>query len=219
MKHMWIFVTIAVCLCGMVLILLPSFNHVVQDNETPAQVLIAHRYHQEEFYTAQAAFHVRNSFHDVYAKDLAKEYNFSLECKRMINNGLFYYLLLGNGYQCYIFVDENDVVQEVLVTDSFPSEKEVRNMISVCASLDIPYPSGYNIAACELPLKTEENYIYTEFILQVGVLIVKSPWGIAAQDSQQEFYFYSDDEWASVCDEWDGYTILQIDKNVTVNAS
>ena len=52
-----------------------------------------------------------------------------------------------------------------------------------------------------------------ELILQEGVVVIEAPTPQrVAEGVRPVFHYYTDEEWSTACAEWDGYTILQIDR-------
>ena len=52
-----------------------------------------------------------------------------------------------------------------------------------------------------------------ELILQEGVVVIEAPTPQrVAEGVRPVFHYYTDEEWSTACAEWDGYTILEIDR-------
>lgn len=141
--------------------------------------------------------------------DLAKEVGLTLECKRQSEEQEFYYLIYGSSYRCFIFVDSEEIVQNVIVVWKFATIEQTKEHI---ASLDsntsiLESPQyGY----CDLWRDCGGSSVYRIclFILKDGVMLIKS----ADPYKYPHYFYFTDEEWSLVCEEWYGFRILPIDK-------
>lgn len=65
-----------------------------------------------------------------------------------------------------------------------------------------------------LPVSGSTRYIKCyELILREGVAVVEAPTPQRVSEGVRPvFHYYTDEEWSTACAEWDGYTILEIDR-------
>lgn len=209
-------IVLVLCIALVSTILIVALNlhrSVAVDNTTPVEQLVTEDHGLMKLMLAKEVFYVRKGFEEVTAKDLAKYCDLTLECKRQVSDTEFYYVIMGDGYRCFIMTDNEDVVYQVLLTREFASIEEIKEVISVCAE--------YNFFLADANIReyspdhfwriTGGGSFAWEYvlILQDGVLAWKEPFH---DPSGAEYHFYSDDEWKDVYKQWHGFVILPIDK-------
>ena len=198
--------------CGAVFLFLN--RPVSVDNTTPVEQIITKDYGLKKLLLAEATFYVRDGFEKVTVQDLAREIGLKLECKRQTSDRQFYYVVCGDGYRCFLFTDEFDIIHNVLVVHDFVTIKRTRECVSLYENLPDPIllTESAEHSFCELwrTCGHSTGYWHRLFILQDGVLVLKEPY--AQSVGAPAYFYYTDEEWESACGEWDGFTILPIDK-------
>lgn len=197
---------ITVALCLLAAAFLVSCSTVRVDNSTAATELVRHSYNQENFFTIQAIYQVQRSFHTVSASYLCKYESLQLECKREIVNGHSYYVLLDNTIRCFIFVDDKDDVQNVLVTYRFPTLQDVQER---CDS-EKPYDQFPNFEDSRVAIGLGTDPAGTSEVVYFcsdGVVMAAYQ-----NDAEPRYTFYTNDEWELAYPEITEYHILPIDK-------
>ena len=176
------------------------------DNAAASADLVRHNYNQEDFFTIQAIFNVQRSFHPVSASYLCDYEGLKLECKREIPDGYDYYVLLHDTIRCFIFVDDEDDVQQVLVAYRFPTLADVQ---SRCNSADSnqAFPT-YDDDRVSVTIGRDPSGTKTVlYFCSDGVLTA------TYQDDAEPLYqAYTDDALAQAYPPLSSYQILPIDK-------
>lgn len=189
----------AVCLLGC------TYTHV--DNNLSADALLSKHYNQEQFFTIQAIYNVQKSFHPVAAEYLCDYENMRLECKREIENGFDYYVLAGKTIRCFLFVDDEDNVENIVVVYRFPSVEDVRSR----SGSNTPFGAFPNFDDYRSSINLRESNNETDtlvFFCSDGVVVARDIGGDSfALDT------YTDEAWEDCFTEFGGYLILGIDKN------
>lgn len=201
-----------ILISGMTLVHL--FREVPVDNETPAEEIITKECSLERLFLMEAIFSVRDGFGDVYASDLAREVGVKLECKRQPSLTQFYYVIQGGDYRCFIITDATEIVTHVFVTPAFATISATKASIAEYQELSEDFlisDSAENyysriLYCCGWSF----GYRHFLFTLQDGVMVMLRPNNLSEYAPQ--YFYYSDKEWLSVCDEWNGFVILPIDK-------
>ncbi len=199
-----------------VLLIYHSESYTVEiDNTNPVEKIITEDYGLERLLLAEAIFNVRDGFGDVYSYDLADEVEIRLECKRQVSPTQFYYVVCGDGYRCFLFVDEGERIQEVLVATRFSTIEETKKQIEDLSMLDrslyLTDSADYatNFKSCG----HSAGYWHQLFTLQDGALIMKEPYPLSK--GVPEYFFYTNEEWMKNYEDWNGFVILPIDKCYT----
>ena len=194
------------CMALFVAIFLSGCASVRVDNSVASAELVQHNYNQEDFFTIQAIFQVQRSFHTVSVSYLCEYEGLQLECKREIADGYDYYVLLDHTIHCFIFVDNKDDVQNVLVTYRFPTLQDVQER---CGS-ENPYDQFPNFEDGRVAIDLGTNPAGSSEVVHFcsdGVVMATFQNG-----AKPHYTFYTDDEWEAAYPEITGYHILPIDK-------
>lgn len=201
-----------IILCGMILVYF--FSPISVNNDTAAHEIITKDYSLEQLFLMEAIFSVRDGFGDISASDLAHEVGVKLECKRQPSATQFYYVVQGDGYRCFIITDEADFVEYVFVTPMFATISETKNNVAKYREISEDFLISENPECYYSKIwrscGTSYGYFHYLFTLQDGVMIMKKPYELTANEPQ--YFYYTDDEWFAACDEWNGFIILPIDK-------
>lgn len=166
----------------------------------------------ENLLMAEAVFNVRDGFGDVDAAELARETGLKLECRRQISPTEFYYVIGYGTYRCFIFTDEENVVEHVLYYTSFQTIADVKKEIEWrnARGWDFYEANEYGLAGIGIELGNLALGVKKQYILADGVLIIEAPF--MTSEGVTEYHFYTDEEWETAREQWGGYTILPIDK-------
>lgn len=194
------------------------------DNETPASELITKDYPLGNLLKLEALAAISDS--DGIARsnirDLADQYDIKLECKRQTADDVFYYVVAGDGYRCFLFTDENEIITNVVLTRKFASRQEMEEIIDELdkfgygttvdetQKMDL-YRSFY---ICNRAPKAD--YLY--FWLEDGVMIMRRPH--LSSDELPEYFFFTEQEWQTALQDgtagiahWGNkYALLSMDK-------
>lgn len=200
----WLRFTLAVCL--IVAIFLGACASVRVDNDAASAELVRHNYNQEDFFTIQAIFNVQRSFHPVSVDYLCDYEGLQPECKREVEDGYDYYVLLDHTIRCFIFVDDKDDVQNVLVAYRFPTLQDVQERCGSEKPLD-RFPN-FDDNRVAIDLGTTPSGISTVvYFCADGVVTATYQNG-----AEPCYTFYTDDAWEASYSEIGRYHILPIDK-------
>ena len=182
---------------------------ITVDNITPANQIVTKEYGLEKLLLAEAIFYVRSGFGNVNAFDLAEEVEVELECKRQVSETQFYYVVVGDGYKCFIIANEKDTVQEVLVIKEFASIAQTKECIENYGS-EISITESMEFQFCKLWRDCGYSSVYrnTLFTLEDGAMIMQT----VGKKENARYLYYTDEEWQQVYKDWDGFVILPIDK-------
>lgn len=187
-----------VLLVSIALIVLLIEKEPEVNNTVSADSLITKEYSLERLMLIEAIFNVRSGFEDVTAKDLARENDVKLECKRQTSSDSFYYILAGDGYRCFIFVDSDDIVENTIVMRQFATCDEVAQIVTELSLLgdkmSIDEVSQYNLKDSFYVCCTASGCDYLYFPLSDGVMIMRRPHLYNDIDAP-EYYYYTDEEW------------------------
>lgn len=222
-KCIVICVTLAVVLSAAAVLLFVRFP-VKVDNETPADELITEDYPLGKLLKLNAVAAVSES--DGIARsdirDLADWLGIKLECKRQTAPDVYYYIVAGDGYRCFLFTDENEIITRVILTREFASIQEIKGIIdeldkfgfgvTVDETQEMNLRDSFYI--CGRSLGRQELY----FWLEDGVMIMRRP--LLSSDASPEYLFFTEQEWQAVLREdteqasgWSGkYDLLPMDK-------
>lgn len=195
---------IAVLLAMMFAILWHTWTPEV-DNTTPAEELISKEYSFERLSVLQALFSARSQFHDVSVKDLAKEANVRLQCKRQIAPDRYYYIVQGHGLRCFLFTDSTDNVQNVIATYRFPTLDELRALVQDISAL---YPNpprltalqAYSLDSTAYSCAYHQRVQYACILAQDGIVIDES--FSPSSGKFPVYHYYTYDEWPAAQAEW-----------------
>lgn len=192
------------------LLLYINYSRPTEINNTmPADQIITINHGLKKALLAEAIFYVRKGFEDVTATKLSKEVGLKLECKRQVTENEFYYVVKGDGYRCFILTNSVDVVQEVLVIRDFLTIEKMKQLVDNYGySTDIADTPELEVRKLWRDIGSSSVYRNTLFTLQNGVMIMQSIGEIA----DPQFFYFTDEEWATVYHDWDGFMILPIDK-------
>ena len=181
-------------------------DEIKVDNITPKEQIVTKYYGLERQLLAREIFHVRKGFRDVNAKALAKEVGFKLECKRQISKNLYYYVILGD-YNCYIVVDENDIVHHVLTLGDLPTIAQTKRWLEKYDDLYIGDVEQFtNLMVSVGNSSAHWTNLYT---LEDGVLVVKG----SGKPETARYQFYTDEEWQQEYQNYyDSFALLPMDK-------
>lgn len=212
MKQKLIVLAIILLLVLLAIILyLASGNYctAIEINNTTPVSKIATEYNLEKLLLIEAIFYVRSGFEDVNGFDLAKEVEVKLECKRQVSDTQFYYVVVGDGYKCFIVTAEKDIVQEVLVVRDFASIAQTKEYIEKYGS-EISIVDTTAFRFCEIWRDCGYSSVYKNslFILQDGVMIMQT----LGNKENARYIYFTDEEWQQVYEDWGGFLILPIDK-------
>ena len=189
------------------------------NNTAPADSIITEEYNLERLMLVEAVYRVRSGFRDVTAKALADETGVTLECKRQTGPDSFYYILSGDGYRCFVFVDRDNVVGNVMLARQFATRDEIAQTVAELSLF------GDKMLVDETQEYRDSFYIccsavgcdYLYFPLSDGVMIMRRPHLYNDADAPA-YYYYTDEEWPDAVWEaefsaWNRrYEILPLDK-------
>lgn len=186
-------------------------TNIKVDNTTPAEQIVTKKYGLEKQLLVKEIFYVRRGFHDVNAFALAKEVGIKLECKRQVSEDQFYYVVLGD-YRCFIIVDEENIVQEVLTVRKFPTIAQAKKTVERLEKEDDgmyitdTFECGFRYLwrACG----SSSVYLDFYFPLQDGALLIRTTGKIA----KGQYLYFTEEEWQQEYEDWECFVILPIDK-------
>ena len=212
MKRRMIILTIILLFATLTSVLCFVFRNystrIKVDNTTPASQIVT-EYNLEKLLLAEAIFYVRSGFKDVTASDLAKEIKVKLECKRQVSDTQFYYVIIGDGYKCFIIANEKDIIQEVLVTKDFATIAQTKEYIAKYNSdISIIDTTAFRFREIWRDCGYSSVYKNSLFTLQDGVMIMQTK----GKKEFAKYIYFTDEEWRQVYEEWHGFLILPIDK-------
>lgn len=221
----WIIICAAlVVVLGAAAVLLVWRCPVKVDNETPASELITKDYPLGKLLKldALAAISESDGIARSDVRDLADQFDIKLECKRQTAPDVFYYIVAGNGYRCFLFTDENEIVTNVVLTRKFASRQE---METVMDELD-RFGYGLTVDKTQKMDLYQSFYIcgwgqgadYLYFWLEDGVMIMRRPY--LTNDDSPEYFFFTEQEWQKALQDgtaadahWNNkYALLPMDK-------
>ena len=183
------------------------------DNETPPEEKITKYYPNETLAAADAWYQVRAGYGDVYLQDVCSAFSLRAQCRRSTSDGEEYVLFRGATYRLYFFMDDTQKITTSLLTQRSWKKKGMEQSQRYLES------TGVDVLNCmyaadflTLPASNRFMSCY-ELILQEGVVVIEAPTPQrVAEGVRPVFHYYTDEEWSTACAEWDGYTILEIDR-------
>lgn len=183
------------------------------DNETPPEEKITKYYPNETLAAADAWYRIRVCDGAVYLRDVCSAFSLRAQCRRSVSDGEEYVLFRGATYRLYFFMDDTQKITTSLLTQRSWKKKGMEQSQSYLES------TGVDVLNCmyaadflTLPASNRFMRCY-ELILQEGVVVIEAPTPQrVAEGVRPVFHYYTDEEWSTACAEWDGYTILEIDR-------
>lgn len=179
------------------------------DNTVPANQIITVNHGLEKALLAEAVFRVCDGFGDVTTSQLSKNVGLKLECKRQVSETEFYYVIKGDGYRCFIFTNSSEVVQEVVVARDFVTTEKMKYLVSqygYTTRIADTAEDGMRWICRDIGMSSVYRNIL--FTLEDGVMIMRFIGEIVGP----KFLYFTDEEWMTVHNEWEGFLILPIDK-------
>lgn len=192
---------------GLIFVFWFSDIPVKVNNTDPVEQIATKRYGIEKQMLARAIFDVRSGFEDVSVFDLAREVGIRLECKRQVSENQFYYVVPGY-YHCFLIVDEKDIVQEVLTIWEFLTIAQTKEWMDEHDGVYLADALEYRFYGNWKNIGTSSVYMRTLFTLRDGVMIMESK----GNPQYAKYYFFTNDEWEKVYEDWAGFLILPMDK-------
>lgn len=183
------------------------------DNETLPEEKITKYYPNETLAAADAWYRIRACDGAVYLRDVCSAFSLRAQCRRSVSDGEEYVLFRGSTYRLYFFMDDTQKITTSLLTQRSWKKKGMEQSQRYLEStgvdvLNCTYASDF----LTLPASNRFMSCY-ELILQEGVVVVEAPTPQrVAEGVRPVFHYYTDEEWSAACAEWDGYTILEIDR-------
>lgn len=171
------------------------------DNETPADELITKDYPLGKLLKLNAVAAISES--DGIARsdicDLADWLDIKLECKRQTAPDVYYYIVAGDGYRCFLFTDENEVITNVVLTRKFVSIQEIKGIIDELAEVGF----GMTVDETQKMDLCRSFYICGRargaqdlyFWLEDGVMIMRRPF--LGSDNPPEYFYFTEQDWQS----------------------
>ena len=183
------------------------------DNETPPEEKITKYYPNETLAAADAWYRIRVCDGAVYLRDVCSAFSLRAQCHRSVSDGEEYVLFRGSTYRLYFFMDDTQKITTSLLTHRSWKKKGMEQSQRYLES------TGVDVLNCmyaadflTLPASNRFMRCY-ELILQEGVVVIEAPTPQrVAEGVRPVFHYYTDEEWSTACAEWDGYTILEIDR-------
>ena len=195
---------VAVLLAGMYGVIWRTWLPEV-DTVTPADDLVSQNCSLESIYVIQALFSARSQFHEVNIRDLAKEANVKIQCKRQIASDLYYYIIQGHGMRCFLFTDGEDNVQNIIATYRFLKLDELRAIEEDVSAL---YPNPVRLTALQANSLDSTAYScayhqrvqYACILAQDGIVIEES--FSPSSGKFPVYHYYTYDEWPTAEAAW-----------------
>lgn len=183
------------------------------DNETPPEEKITKYYPNETLAAADAWYQVRACYGDVYLQDVCSAFSLRAQCHRSTSDGEEYVLFRGATYRLYFFMDDTQKITTSLLTQRSWKKKGMEQSQRYLESTGVDV-LNCTYAADFLTLSASNRFMRCyELILQEGVVAIEAPTlQRVAEGVRPVFHYYTDEEWSTACAEWDGYTILEIDR-------
>lgn len=183
------------------------------DNETPPEEKITKYYPNETLAAADAWYQVRACYGDVYLQDVCSAFSLRAQCHRSMSDGEEYVLFRGSTYRLYFFMDDTQKITTSLLTHRSWKKKGMEQSQRYLESTGVDV-LNCTYAADFLTLPASNRFMSCyELILQEGVVVIEAPTPQrVAEGVRPVFHYYTDEEWSTTCAEWDGYTILEIDR-------
>lgn len=194
------------------------------NNETPADELITKDYPLGKLLklNAVAALSEPDGIASSNIRDLADWLNIKLECKRQTAPDIYYYIVAGDGYRCFLFTDKNDIITHAILTREFASIQEIKGIIDELAEVGFGMTvdetqkmdlcSSFYI--CGQAQGSQELY----FWLEDGVMIMRRP--SLSSNASPEYFYFTEQEWQAALRDgseqtstWSNkYALLPMDK-------
>ena len=195
------------------LIIWKTLRPIEVDNQTPAEEIITIYYSDLLLNTVSGFVANETMYRDVYVKDIRKLYDLNIECKRSSPSGVYYVLASEGGTKAFIFVDECNKIENVMVLEYTVSYDDILSLTEHWGN----YLYNYDIILGSEMMHGGNNYISVCYASPGGVVLVN--YGLSTligSGSKVESVEYIDDntlQSLSTSDCWYGkYMILPIDK-------
>ena len=176
------------------------------DNETPPEEKITKYYPNETLAAADAWYRIRVCDGAVYLRDVCSAFSLRAQCRRSTSDGEEYVLFRGATYRLYFFMDDTQKITTSLLTQRSWKKKGMEQSQRYLESTGVDV-LNCTYAADFLTLSASNRFMRCyELILQEGVVVIEAPTPQrVAEGVRPVFHYYTDEE-------WDGYTILEIDR-------
>ena len=172
------------------------------NNNKSFEAVITNHYLREDMVAAKACFEAWAPFKSVYLDDICDMFKFKPQCKRKVDENNYYYILSNqnHSYRCFIFVDEDDEIQEMLVVGEFLAMEHFVTDYEL-------YGEGVNNL-----WKYKQAAVFAgnsvAYILYDGVAILPNH-AIGADVLPK---YFSDEEWFDTFRQYEAIYILPIDR-------
>lgn len=183
------------------------------DNETPPKEKITKIYPNETLVAASAWFESRACSKEVYLQDVCSAFSLRAQCRRSTSDGEEYVLFCGSSFRLFFFMDGTQKITASLLIQRFWPIKEIKASQRYLESTGVDVLTTWS-SEDYLPVSGSTRYMKCyELILREGVAVVEAPTPQRVSEGVRPvFHYYTDEEWSTACAEWDGYTILEIDR-------
>ena len=183
------------------------------DNETPPEEKITKYYPNETLAAADAWYRIRVCDGAVYLRDVCSAFSLRAQCHRSVSDGEEYALFCGSSFRLFFFMDDTQKITTSLLTHRSWKKKGMEQSQRYLESTGVDVLNcTYAADFLTLPASNRCMSCY-ELILQEGVVVIEAPTPQrVAEGVRPVFHYYTDEEWSTACAEWDGYTILEIDR-------
>lgn len=183
------------------------------DNETPPEEKITKYYPNETLAAADAWYRIRVCDGAIYLQDVCSAFSLRAQCRRSTSDGEEYVLFRGATYRLYFFMDDTQKITTSLLTQRSWKKKGMEQSQRYLESTGVDV-LNCTYAADFLTLPASNRFMSCyELTLQEGVVVIEAPTPQrVAEGVRPVFHYYTDEEWSTACAEWDGYTILEIDR-------
>ena len=183
------------------------------DNETPPEEKITKYYPNETLAAADAWYRIRVCDGAVYLRDVCSAFSLRAQCHRSVSDGEEYVLFCGSSFRLFFFMDGTQKITASLLIQRFWPIKEIKASQRYLESTGVDVLTTWS-SEDYLPVSGSTRYMKCyELILREGVVVIEAPTPQrVAEGVRPVFHYYTDEEWSTACAEWDGYTILEIDR-------
>ena len=183
------------------------------DNETPPEEKITKYYPNETLAAADAWYRIRVCDGAVYLRDVCSAFSLRAQCHRSVSDGEEYVLFCGSSFRLFFFMDDTQKITASLLIQRFWPIKGIKASQRYLESTGVDVLTTWS-SEDYLPVSGSTRYMKCyELILREGVVVVEAPTPQrVAEGVRPVFHYYTDEEWSTACAEWDGYTILEIDR-------
>ena len=215
---------VLVVVFSLVAVLLFARFPVKVDNETPANELITKDYPLGKLLklNAVAALSEPDGIANSNIQDLADLLGIKLECRRQTASDVYYYIVAGNGYRCFLFTDEDDIITHAILTREFASIQEIKDIIDelIDAGADMTVDETQKMDLCRSFYICGRSQGCQElyFWLEDGVMIMRRP--SLNSNIPPEYFYFTEQDWqealrdgAEQTSGWSNkYALLPMDK-------